>query len=358
MTENPRFDVLFRSARIFDGAGGPWFKGDLAVEGDRIAAVGALGDARARLEIDCAGASLAPGFIDAHSHFDLMVFEDGSSAPKLMQGVTSELLGQDGIAAAPIRPEHRADWRRHLSGLLGNPRLEWPWSTFEEYLSALEAASPGTNLACLVPHGNLRLWAMGMEDRKASPAELSEMVSVLRECLEAGAVGFSTGLVYPPCSYADEDEMAALCAELVGCGLHRRPHAQRGRPGFRGLGEMLRVSERSGAHSISHLKVAGRSSGGPGRDRARPRAHEVTFDQYPYTAGARCSSRSLPERFQEGTRRMIERLRQGEERITELAKRGPPPLPSPTSRRRRRLGEEPAPGEGTCSRWRRRSASR
>jgi N-acyl-D-amino-acid deacylase len=334
MTENARFDVLLRNARILDGTGGPWLEADLAVEGDRIAALGALASARAALEIDCAGASLAPGFIDAHSHSDLVVFEDGSCAPKLMQGVTTELLGQDGIAAAPIRTEHKADWRRHLSGLLGNPKLEWAWSSFDEYLSALENASPGTNLACLAPHGNLRLWVMGMEDRKASPAELEEMASLLRECMEAGAVGLSTGLIYPPCSYADEDELAALCAALVGCGgflvVHMRSEDARV---FEALGEMLRVSERSSAPlHISHLKVAGRPQFGRAGDllaeieRARERGVEVTFDQYPYTAGSTMLFAILPEWLQEGgPDAMIERLGDAgvrERIVAELAKRG------------------------------------
>ena len=334
MTENARFDLLLKNARIFDGAGGPWFKADLAVEGDTITSLGALGGARATIEIDCADAAVAPGFVDAHSHSDLTVFEDASIAPKLMQGVTTELLGQDGIAAAPIRPEHKADWSRHLSGLLGNPDLEWPWSTFEEYLSALEAASPGTNLACLVPHGNLRLWTMGMENRRASSIELEEMISLLRECMEVGAVGFSTGLIYPPCSYADEDELAALCAELVDYGGFIVVHMRNEDAGvFEALDEMLRVSERSGAPlHISHLKVAGRPQFGRAGEllgkieQARERGLEVTFDQYPYTAGSTMLFAILPEWLQEGgPDAMIERLGDSSvrERIAaEIAARG------------------------------------
>jgi N-acyl-D-amino-acid deacylase len=334
MTGNARFDLLLKNARIFDGAGGPWFKADLAVEGDTIASLGAFGGARATIEIDCAGAAVAPGFIDAHSHSDLAVFEDASIAPKLMQGVTTELLGQDGIAAAPIRPEHKADWRRHLSGLLGNPDLEWPWSTFEEYLLALDAASPGTNLACLAPHGNLRLWTMGMEDRRASSTELKQMASLLRECLEVGAVGFSTGLIYPPCSYADEDELAALCTELVDYGGFIVVHMRNEDAGvFEALDEMLRVSERSGAPlHISHLKVAGRPQFGRAGEllgkieRARQRGLEVTFDQYPYTAGSTMLFAILPEWLQEGgPDAMIDRLGDSgvRERITaEIATRG------------------------------------
>jgi len=318
MTANAQFDILLKNARVFDGTGGPWFGADVAVAGDEIAAVGALADAKAALEVDCSGLAVAPGFIDVHSHSDLMALEDGALAPKLMQGVTTELLGQDGIATAPIRPEHKADWRRHLSGLLGNPDFEWSWSTFDEYLSALEKASPGPNLACLAPHGNLRLWSMGMEDRKASPDELDDMIGLLRDCFGAGAVGLSTGLIYPPCSYADEDEMAALCSAMTEFGGFIVVHLRNEDAGlFDALDEMLRVSERSGAPlHISHLKVAGRPQFGQAGELllrledARARGLEVTFDQYPYTAGSTMLFAILPEFLQEGgPDKMIERLR-------------------------------------------------
>ena len=317
MAEDARFELLLKNARVFDGTGGPWFRADVAVDGDTIAAVGALKSVKASVEIDCSGAAVAPGFIDAHSHSDLMVFEDAALAPKLMQGVTTELLGQDGIAVAPIRPEHKRDWRRQLSGLLGNPGLEWSWSTFDEYMAALEAMSPGPNLACLAPHGNLRLWTMGMEDRKATSAELKEMISLLRECFEAGAVGFSTGLIYPPCSYADEEEMVALCSEMTDYGGFIVVHLRNEDAGlFEALDEMLRVSERSGAPlHISHLKVAGRAQFGKAGEllqrleQARDRGIEITFDQYPYTAGSTMLYAILPEWLQEGgPDKMIERL--------------------------------------------------
>jgi N-acyl-D-amino-acid deacylase len=334
MTQDARFELLLKNARVLDGTGGPWFRADIVVEGDTIAVVGTIKDAEAMVEIDCESAVVAPGFIDTHSHSDLMVFEDSALAPKLMQGVTTELLGQDGIAATPIRPEHKAAWRRQLSGLLGNPDLEWPWSTFDEYLSALSSTAPGPNLACLVPHGNLRLWTMGMEDRKADPAELKEMASLLRECFEAGAVGFSTGLIYPPCSYADEDEMAALCSEMTDYGGFIVVHLRSEDAGlFDALDEMLRVAERSGAPlHISHLKVAGRPQFGQAGEllqrleRARDSGIEITFDQYPYTAGSTMLFAILPEWLQEGgPDRMIERLGDAavrEKIMAELVSRG------------------------------------
>jgi N-acyl-D-amino-acid deacylase len=173
-----------------------------------------------------------------------------------------------------------------------------------------------------------------MEDRKATPTELKEMTSLLQECLEVGGVGFSTGLVYPPCSYADEDEMAALCAELADYGGFIVVHMRSEDAGlFEALDEMLRVSERSGAPlHISHLKAAGRPQFGRAGELlrkiegARERGLEVTFDQYPYTAGSTMLFAIMPEWLQEGgPDAMIERLGDSgvRERITaEIAARG------------------------------------
>ncbi len=334
MTDTSSFDLLIKNSCIYDGTGGPWYRADIGINGDTISRIGPPGDATAAAEVDCGGMALSPGFIDMHSHSDLVVFEDSSLSPKLLQGITTELLGQDGIATAPIRPAHKADWRRHLSGLLGNPTLDWHWSTFDEYLKALEGATPGPNLACLLPHGNLRLWGMGMQDRKATDRELEEMKALLRESFEAGAMGLSTGLIYPPCSYADEDEMAALCAEMTRFGgfivVHLRNEDARL---FEALDEMLRVSERSGAPlHISHLKVGGRPQFGQAPElldkieQARARGLDVTFDQYPYTAGSTMLFAILPEWLQEGgPDKMIERLKDPASRekiMAELATRG------------------------------------
>jgi N-acyl-D-amino-acid deacylase len=333
MGDDRNFDVLLTNGHIFDGTGGPTFRANIALNGDTIAEMGTLRDAQAESTIDCSGMAVSPGFIDMHSHSDIMVFEEPSLSPKLMQGITTELLGQDGIAAAPIRPEHKADWKRHLSGLLGDPTVEWSWSSFAEYLSALEEAGAGPNLACLVPYGNLRLWTVGMEDRRLSAAELKDMTSLLHECFEAGAVGLSTGLIYPPCPYADEEEMVAVCEEMAQYGgfivVHLRSEDIKL---FEALDEMLRVSDKSGAPlHISHLKVAGRGQFGKAGEllatieEARERGLDVTFDQYPYTAGSTMLFALLPEWLQEGgPDKMIERLKDSSVRekiMAELASR-------------------------------------
>ena len=159
------FDLILKGAHVYDGTGGPWYRADIGIRGDTIEEVGPLQHPGAKQVVDCANVAVAPGFIDTHSHSDLMVFEDPSLGPKMMQGVTTELLGQDGIAAAPVRDDRKADWGRHLSGLLGNPDIDWDWSSFEEYLAALERIGPGPNMACLLPQGNLRLWVMGVEGK-------------------------------------------------------------------------------------------------------------------------------------------------------------------------------------------------
>jgi N-acyl-D-amino-acid deacylase len=312
------FDVILKNGRVFDGTGGPWYRSDIAIHGDTIAEVGPLGQFGADQVIDCGDMAVSPGFIDMHSHSDLMVFEDPSLGPKLLQGVTTELLGQDGIAAAPVKDEGRTDWRRHLSGLLGNPGIDWNWSSFDEYLSSLDQAGPGPNLACLLPHGNLRLWVMGMEDRKPTPAESQEMIALLHKGFEAGAVGLSTGLIYPPCSYADEEELATLCSEMVPYGgflvVHLRSEDVQL---FEAVDEMLRVCEKSGVPlHISHLKAGGRAQFGKAGEllyrleAARQRGIEVTFDQYPYTAGSTMLFAILPEWLQKGgPDQMIERLK-------------------------------------------------
>jgi len=311
-------DLILKGGRVYDGAGGPWYRADLGIRGDTIAEVGPLQQAGAKRVIDCANMAVAPGFIDTHSHSDLMVFEDPSLGPKMMQGVTTELLGQDGIAAAPVKDKGKSDWGRHLSGLLGTPAIDWDWSSFAEYLAALERIGPGPNMACLLPQGNVRRWVMGMEDRKPTSAELAEMIALLHQGFEAGAVGLSTGLIYPPCSYADEDELAALCSEMTRYGgflvVHLRSEDVQL---FEAVDEMLRVCEKSGAPlHISHLKAGGRAQFGKAGDllerleAARQRGIEVTFDQYPYTAGSTMLFAILPEWLQEGgPDQMIERLK-------------------------------------------------
>ncbi|MCK4582419.1 amidohydrolase family protein, partial [Candidatus Bathyarchaeota archaeon] len=196
------FDVILRGGRVVDGTGNPWVLGDVAVKDGRIADVGRVeGDAETVIRLE--GETVAPGFIDTHSHSDLFLVSEPHAEAKIMQGVTTEIVGQDGLGEAPIREADVAEWRRYLSGLNGDPDIEWTWRTMGEYLSALEKARPSINVASLVGHGNLRLAAVGMDDRRPDAEELTEMKRLLAESLRDGAVGLSTGLIYAPCVYSD-----------------------------------------------------------------------------------------------------------------------------------------------------------
>ncbi|RJP14346.1 MAG: D-aminoacylase [Candidatus Abyssobacteria bacterium SURF_5] len=333
MGKDRELDFILKGGQVFDGAGNPSTLMDIGISGKKIKRMGALAGAAARETIDCAGLAVCPGFIDMHSHSDLMIFVEPEATAKVMQGVTTEVLGQDGQSVAPIKDEHKADWRRHLSGLLGDAGVEWDWNSFGEYLSALEKVRPATNLVSLVPHGSLRLWVMGMANRKASAEELKQMKLLLRESLEDGAAGMSTGLIYPPCPYADLTELAELCNVLKERGKFFVVHVRNEDSAvMESMEEMFEVARLSGAPvHISHLKVAGKPQHGRAGEllekinRARSEGLEITFDQYPYTAGSTMLFALLPEWLQDGgSERMVERLKEPQVRqriVEEMAAR-------------------------------------
>lgn len=148
--------TLIKNGMLIDGTGAPGTPGDLLMEGERIVAVGRLESPHADVVVDAAGLAVAPGFIDTHSHSDLEVFKEPELAPKLRQGITTEILGQDGISMAPLPQQFISPWRKNLAGLDGDKDdLDWTYGTTENYLNLLEKNGSGTNLCYLVPHGNV-----------------------------------------------------------------------------------------------------------------------------------------------------------------------------------------------------------
>jgi len=313
------FDLKIEGGKVVDGTGSSWYRADIAVTDGRIAAIGAIASSAERV-IDAGGLVVAPGFIDTHSHSDLMLMAEPEARQKIMQGVTTEVVGQDGLGEAPLRDDVVEDWRRYLSGLNGDPDIDWSWRSFADYLDSLEAAGPATNVASLVGHGNLRLLAMGMEDRPPTPRELEEMKALLAEAMSEGAFGLSTGLIYPPCVYADSDELVELCTVASAHGglfvVHMR---NEGDHLMESIGEVVAVGReaRIPVH-ISHFKASGERNWGMVADAlrtlevARSDGVDVTVDQYPYVAGSTFLSSLLPVWAHEGgTARMLERLRDG-----------------------------------------------
>jgi N-acyl-D-amino-acid deacylase len=294
--------LVLKNGTIIDGSGQPRFFADVAIASNRIAAIDVAGSLTAPNEIDCAGLVIAPGFIDTHSHSDLRVLVEPELPMKIRQGITLEVFGQDGISVAPIRSADRPQTERQLAGLLGRLGREWDWESVAEYLNAIERARPAIDCAYLIPHGAVRLHAIGMEDRRATAEEIRLMQDLIRQGMREGAVGISTGLIYPPCCYADTAELIELCravAEVDGIFVaHMRSESDYLEDA---VAEMIEIGERSGVRvHISHFKAAGRENWGKidwvlGMIHcAQAGGMRLTADQYPYIAGSTMLGAILP----------------------------------------------------------------
>jgi N-acyl-D-amino-acid deacylase len=306
------WDILIANGQIVDGSGLPWFRGDVAIQGDRVAAVGTLTGAEARQRIDAAGKVVAPGFIDAHVHGDLMLLADPLHEPAIRQGVTTYLLGQDGVAMAPASPATLNYMRHYTAGFSGNPDLSATslgsahrangFLSMAEYLAAFDRRS-AVNVACLVPNGNVRMEVMGLATRPPTADELKQMGRLVREAMEQGAVGLSSGLDYIPSRYAETDELTALCREIAPLGGIYVTHMRRYDPdGVHGsMDEVFRIGREAGVGvHISHFNSRARLVV-PKLDAARANGIDVTFDLYCYLAGSSILGMvALPPWVQEG----------------------------------------------------------
>jgi N-acyl-D-amino-acid deacylase len=296
------FDLIIRGGTVVDGTGAAPFPADVGVEGGRIAAVGHLGEAPAARAIDATGLMVAPGFIDIHTHADIALLARPTHEPKVMQGVTTEVFSNCGLGFAPVTGEALAIQRDYLLGLFGDDAgVTWDWQSVAEFLARYRRGI-AVNAAYLIPHGAVRVAAMGMADRPATDGELDRMKRLVQSGMEEGAVGLSTGLWYAPMSSADEREAVELCRIVAGYdgffAIHMRDYGDRL---LDALAETLRISERSGCPvQISHLQVNGeRNWGRAGEalatiDAARAGGLDVTLDSYPYTAGSTLVQALLP----------------------------------------------------------------
>ena len=296
------FDVVLAGGRVVDGTGNPWFRADVGIRGDRIAAVGALGRAEARRRLDVTDHVVAPGFVDTHVHADLALLADPLHEAAIRQGVTTYLLGQDGVAMAPASPATLAYMRRYTAGFSGRFEVAEPWSTMAEYLARFDRRA-AVNVACLIPNGNVRMDVMGLETRPPTRDELQHMRRIIRQAMEEGAVGISSGLDYIPSRYAQTDELAELCREIAPYGgvyvTHMRGYAPDNVIGA--MDEVFRIAREAGvAALISHFNSQA-DLVLPHLDRARASGLDVAFDLYGYLAGSTILGMiALPPWVQEG----------------------------------------------------------
>lgn len=285
------FDVVILGGRIIDGSGSPWYRGDLGIRGERIAAIGQLDQRAARRTIAAGDRVVCPGFIDMHTHSDIVLLANPRHEAKVMQGVTTEVLGLDGSSYAPLSPANLQLARRYLAGANGNPDIAWDWSSVGEYLARFDRRT-AVNVAYLVPHNALRLEAMGFADRAATAEELAKMQALVAQGLREGAVGFSVGLDYCPGRYSDTGELVAICEVVASYRGVSVWHARFNDLGLvRGIEEAFGVAAKTGVKvHFSHYAANGPDHRGKSKemlamvDEARKRGLDVTFDSYPYTA--------------------------------------------------------------------------
>ncbi|MBI4606466.1 MAG: D-aminoacylase [Planctomycetes bacterium] len=309
LTLKPTYDLVLRGGRIVDGTGNPWFHGDVAVQGDRIALVGAVPAAAGRREIDVKGLVVAPGFIDIHSHSDTLLFEDGDAQSKVRQGVTTEVLGEStsgGPAKGKLPPRSATARREPVQ-----------WSTLGGYLDALERSGVSVNVASYVGLGTLWRCVLGDSHARPSSAELEEVKALLDEAMREGAFGLSSMVAAPPDMIATTGDLIELCGVVARHGGIYSTHIRNEGEGvFEALGEAIEVGEKAGVPvDVIHLKIADRRLWGRMGEvvalleGARARGVNVQANVYPYTRGNNDLATIAPPWAHEGGReRFLGRL--------------------------------------------------
>ncbi|GAA0514057.1 N-acyl-D-amino-acid deacylase [Halorubrum aquaticum] len=308
-------DVEFSGATVYDGSGAPAIEANVRLVDGRIDEVSADPIGAERV-IDVDGAALAPGFVDMHAHSELRLLDRPETVEKVTQGVTLEVLGQDGVSVAPVPEGRREEWARRVQTLLGTHE-SWGWQTTDGFLDALERAEPAVNCAYYAPHGNLRSLAAGFEDRPLEPAELERVSDALDTAIGDGAFALSTGMIYPPSSYGTDEELEALGERLATRDSFMVSHVWNESDAVvESIDRFVQLCESAGCQPhVSHLKVAGEDNWGASEeilevfDAANERGVRVTFDQYPWTAGSTMLTALLPPWARTGeTDEILERL--------------------------------------------------
>ena len=312
------FDVIVAGGKVVDGTGAAAYNADVGVRGGQIAAVGQLEQDGARV-IDATGLVVTPGFIDLHTHSDLSFLLDPTADSKITQGVTLELAGNCGVSyCAPLMGESRHELDRAIANYGSDFRPTW--SDFAGYMDALESAGSTLNIATQVGHGTVRRAVMGFETRAPAPDELEQMRSLIAEALDAGALGFSTGLSMAPGFYSLTNEVIALVEPVAEraklYSTHERDSGDESAGLLVAINEALEIGRRTGAKvQISHIKCGGSTRGRAAQvinlvEEANEEGLDVAADQYPYIAASGPMSGNVYPRWasEGGREKALERL--------------------------------------------------
>jgi len=314
---NAGHDVVIRGGTIYDGSGGTPFGADVAIDGDRIAAIGAVRE-RGHAEIDAAGLAVTPGFINMLSWATTSLIADGRSQSDIRQGVTLEVFGE-GWSLGPVNDA----MRREQTEQQGDIRYDITWTTLAEALDTIAASGISTNIASFVGAATVRIHELAHEDRRPTREELDRMRALVDAAMRDGALGVGSALIYAPATYADTDELVAL-AEVAGRhgGMYISHMRSEGNRLVEAVDEVIEIARRASLPAeIYHLKQAGRSNWTKldtvidRITRAREEGLAITADMYPYEAGATGLSSCFPPWVHEGgLRATLARLRDTEQR--------------------------------------------
>ena len=317
------FDILIRGGTVVDGSGGPGYKADIGVSGNRIEAIGPLAEAESARVIDASGKVVTPGFIDMHTHSDVSLVDDPGAESMAYQGVTTQVTGNCSFSPFPTGEGGPEELRRHLGGLLIS-NAGWTWDTLDDWANDLESNGVSLNVAPQVGQGSLRVAAGATEDRPANPDEMREMQRLACEAFEQGAFALSTGLSFAPSAYASTDELVELSSVIPRYeGAFFATHA---RTGAGKHISMIEEAVETGLRAevpvqFSHISITdGRFYGeGPKMlallNQARADGLDITYDIYPYTAAGSNLDETIPMWAQKGTHEeYMDRMRDPETR--------------------------------------------
>ncbi len=307
------YDLIIRNGHIIDGTGNPWYAADVAVSGDRLAAIGDLREAHAKREIDAKGRIVAPGFIDMLGQSEVSLLLDNRSLSKLSQGITTEITGEGG-SIAPQNEKTIAPQKPFLD----HYKLTIDWTTLDGYFRRLEKQGTPLNIGTYVGSAQVREAVIGDDDRAPTPAELGQMKVLVEQAMKDGALGLSSALIYPPNIYAKTDELIALAqvASKYG-GLYATHMRSEGASEMPALAEAMRIGREANLPvEIFHLKVSGKPRWGSMKNvvaaiqLARDSGLDIAADMYPYTAGATALASALPPWVADGgVQKLLERLK-------------------------------------------------
>ncbi len=298
----PQYDVVIRHGTVYDGTGSAGRVADVAIQGDRVAAVGALGGTRGRVEVDASGLAVAPGFVDMLNHSETSLIADGRSQSGIRQGVTLSVFGESSMG--PFSDAMKRD----MTARQGDIKYDITWTTLGEYLDTLAARGVSTNVASFVSASTIRAKEIGLDNRAPTPEELDRMRADVRQAMQEGAMGVTTALIYTPAVFSKTDELvelAKIASESGGMYIsHMRSEGDRL---LEAIDETLTIARQAHIRAeIYHLKEAGQSNWRKISDAiakvesARKDGLEITADMYTYTAGSTGLDASMPPWVQEG----------------------------------------------------------